>query len=246
MTRLPLDSDKVKPDIPSCCPRRTALFYAVGNGFEDTTSLLLGFARVDPESRDLDGKTPFACAVERGRLGIAKLLLETGQVDLNSRSARADQTPLHHAIVCNPDHPNEVIQMLVELEGVDMNAASAGRTPIMYAIERNLVASVKKLMDSGRADPNAADDQGLTALHLAASLCRRDIVQLLLGYDSVDCNAISKEGFTPLGTAAYHGRKATVEIPRALRQGRGRESPVRKYGRDAALVGSCQGPRKCL
>lgn len=105
--------------------------------------------------------------------------------------------------------------MLVQLHGVDVNAKTEGHTPIMLAIVRHLVASVKLLLASGRVDPNLRIYHGMTVLHFAVSLGRTDIVKVLLDYDSDSWKVISGQGFSLLGTAAYHGR---VDIVRMLLQ----------------------------
>lgn len=219
VARALLDSGQVDPDFTHGRTKRTPLSYAAERGHRAITEMLLRTGGVDPDSKDIERKTPFTWAVERGWPDTARLLLETGRVDVNARSFPGDWTPLNGAIARNPGKPSEeVIQMLVGLEEVDLNAISAGNTPLAHVIMRNMVAQVKTLMDSGRVDPNAVSASGMTALHTAASLGRVEVIELLLGYDNVDCNARSGDGFTPLGTAAYRGHGAVVEL--LLRSGR--------------------------
>ena len=73
--------------------------------------------------------------------------------------------------------------------GVDVNVVDfSGMTLLMYATlyatlcsdkpRRNTVAGIAQLLHHG-ADPNLADDRGLTAFFLALKLHQRDIAELL-------------------------------------------------------------------
>lgn len=64
----------------------------------------------------------------------------------------------------------EVCRYLVEGLRVDVNAADdEGRTPLVFAVIGENAAIVKYLLDHG-ADPDKADDDGLTPLHSAAGI----------------------------------------------------------------------------
>src|SRR6185369_8795136 len=60
------------------------------------------------------------------------------------------------------------------------------------------------------ADVNARDEQGRTALHLAAMDGHEEMVRELIGKQSADVNARDSNGATPLHLAASHGHKQVV------------------------------------
>ncbi len=70
--------------------------------------------------------------------------------------------------------------------------------------------SVELLLELGAA-PDQADQYAFTALHEAASVGYRDIVDILIGAKA-DMNARDVNGFTPLGYAMRLGNADTVEL----------------------------------
>ncbi len=68
---------------------------------ERVVPLLLADVRVDPDSRDLQGRSPLSYAAEHGRTVQAQQLLATGKVDMSSED-KEGRTPLWYAT--NSDH----------------------------------------------------------------------------------------------------------------------------------------------
>ena len=79
--------------------------YAAYFGLKDILRLLLVKPKVDPDTKDSDGRTPLSWAAENGHEAAVKLLLETGKVDVDSKD-QYNFTPLsvaaengHEAVV---------------------------------------------------------------------------------------------------------------------------------------------------
>jgi ankyrin repeat protein len=52
------------------------------------------------------------------------------------------------------------------------------------------------------ADPNSADKNGVTPLHMAARNAESmDLIELLLNSEALDVNCVDKQGLTPLAYA---------------------------------------------
>jgi ankyrin repeat protein len=78
--------------------KQTTLWRAAWGGHTAAAGLLLGSHNIDVDSKDgLFGQTPLSMAVEHGRVGIVKLLLETNSVDLFSEDLFG-RTPLDLAV----------------------------------------------------------------------------------------------------------------------------------------------------
>ena len=94
----------------------------------------LSAAGVDPDKKDDCGRTPLAVACFRDREDIVKLLLESGKVDLESRSNHGE-TPLFFAEAAIGGCSEAVVRLLLEA-GANPDARNAyGRTRLEMTIE---------------------------------------------------------------------------------------------------------------
>jgi ankyrin repeat protein len=84
--------------------------------------------------------------------------------------------------------------------------------PLIEAVQRGDVGAVRTLLRQG-ADPNAAQGDGLTALHIAAETGQLEITRLLLDAKAAVDARSRLGGYTPLHLAARSGQTA---VTRAL------------------------------
>lgn len=138
------------------------------------------------EAKARDGATPLIAAVRAGSLEACKALIALG--------ARPDyRTRTNSTLLMVADQ--RTIPYLLEL-GADVAAVNDdGWTALLFAAQRNL-ASVALLVEAG-ADPNARSYRGVTALMVAASWAKVEIVEYLLE-KGVDARARDVDGWTPL------------------------------------------------
>ena len=96
---------------------------------------------------------------------------------------------------------------------VDAADATTGRTLLMTAVDNCDIDLMRRLVLEFRADVNAADCFGATALHRACASGRRiGLVEQLLAFETIKINALDGEGQTPLHRAAIRGREAVVKL----------------------------------
>jgi hypothetical protein len=108
----------------------------------------------------------------------------------------------------------EATELLIKL-GADPNVRSVeGATPIMNAVQSQLIGHMDLLIAAG-ADVNALDDRGFTALHRAAEIGHTGIVEYLLE-KGADAN-VEAEGHTPLSLAELRAEPAIVEMLKSRR-----------------------------
>jgi ankyrin repeat protein len=117
-------------------------------------------------------------AAEKGHEAVVKLLLAKDDVDPDSKDRLFGQKPLSWA--AGNGH-EAVVKLLLEKDGVDpdSNGGWLDRTPLSWAAENGHEAVVKLLLNN-KADVDAEDNYGLTALQLAAFNLHNEVEWLLI------------------------------------------------------------------
>ena len=73
-------------------------------------------------------------------------------------------------------------------------------------------AVVKLLLDTGKVDAGAKDENGRTALHMAAKHGHEAIIKLLLDTGKVDANIQDQYGYTALYMAEQYRHEAVIKL----------------------------------
>ncbi|KAH7113929.1 ankyrin repeat-containing domain protein [Dactylonectria estremocensis] len=136
---------------------RTPLFKATQAGSFDVVKHLLLLGKAVPDSSDSeDNTTPLSWAAEDGHLAMAKLLIDTGNVKINSKDVN-NRTPLF--LAASNGHGG-IVKLLLETEAVDVNVRdSDGQTPLFAAALGGSRSIVKMLLDTGKADINTKEER---------------------------------------------------------------------------------------
>ena len=107
--------------------------------------------------------------------------------------------------------PNRYASCLHLLFADNVNLAdNNGVTPLMFAAKTGRLTTVQALLNIPGIDINARKTDGATALHVAASHGKDEVVKALINKDA-DVNITKNYGWTPLMCAAKHGHLRTVQ-----------------------------------
>lgn len=203
---------------PVCRGRFTLkeLAKAVENRDVDLTENLLE-KKVNVSGKLSNGRTLLHMAVipeTPTNFHIVKLLLEKG-ADVNAIGGDFDSTPLHLAIISDPNDkcPDpEIVKLLLEY-GADANIKNKlGFRPLQVACAHQCLEVIKLLLEYG-ADINMCTQDGSTLLHLATFFGNPNMAELLLN-NGVDVSSKDKKGHTALDIAMEKGYTDIAELIR--------------------------------
>ncbi len=199
--------------------QRSALSWAAGKGFDVVVKLLINDGsigrrvfklllgrRAKIDSVDRYGRTPLSYAVWSGKVAVVDMLIKAGaRADLKDEIGG---TPLSYA-VCNGY--KEVIEVLVKGD-TQVNLEDISKELLFSAAKKGHEDVVRLLLDTGKTDLDARDNDDQTPLLWAARKGHKAIVKLLLATEKVDVNTKDKDSWTPLSWATEGGRKDMVEL----------------------------------
>lgn len=165
----------------------------------------------NPSAEDAQGKPALQLAEEGGYTEVAAVLREALVPVPCGRVADGEQPEEPQEPATPPEIGAERAPACVPppLPASAIGDGTGG-TELMRAVRRLDAKHVKDLL-AGGADPNEADDSGLTPLRLAVDAGRKDIAGVLLrsgGYSPV----MADDGLTPLQAAACMGDPALVSL----------------------------------
>ncbi|KAJ6095378.1 hypothetical protein N7486_006124 [Penicillium sp. IBT 16267x] len=193
----PDSEDGLDPQDTSDCP----LYYAAWLGLSEAVDLL---ERINEQGNM--GRTALVAACGRGRLEIAKTLLDNGADQ--AITDNDGKTPL--AISCLNGH-YEVAKLLL-MNGKDVETPNTRLvTPLYCAALKGHLRIAELLLDHG-AGINTQHISELTPLHTAVEEGHIELVKLLLS-KGADINIPNDTGRVPFYSAARNG---SIEIVRLL------------------------------
>uniref|UniRef100_A0ABD2WCP8 Uncharacterized protein n=1 Tax=Trichogramma kaykai TaxID=54128 RepID=A0ABD2WCP8_9HYME len=185
------------------------LFFEINDDIDQT---------IQVDARDKFGNTPLYVALYHSNNKVAEILLKRGA---DSNLANADGwTPLH--VMSERNRSIGLTKILFKLSKaknwpVQVNAREkSGNTPLHSALSYNNHKVATLLLKNG-ADPNLANEDGETPLHIICMRsCDDDLLEIFFKIcndikQTVQVNAQDKLGRTSLHYALYYGHKKMTE-----------------------------------
>ncbi|MGL5029329.1 MAG: ankyrin repeat domain-containing protein [Wolbachia pipientis] len=183
------------------------IHIAIENNNKNIIEFLLS-KEVGVNDTDKQGYTPLHYAAWRGRLEVAKFLIEKG-ADINAAdTSTTGKKPIHVAAENNSE---SVIEFLLE-KGVSVDEADKnGWTPLHYAARFGQPEVAKFLIEKG-ADINVADASiaGKRPIHVATEENNKDIIEFFLS-KGASVNDTDKDGRALLYWASWSGHLDLVK-----------------------------------
>ena len=189
---------------------RKGFFAAVTEGSINRVKAYIDAGVEVSYKREWDGYTALIEASRGGYTDIVKTLLGAG-ADVNAKTM-GDLTAL---ILASRHGYTEIVQALID-KGADVNAQNEifGITALMSAAGGGHIKIVEALIEAG-ADLNVQGKMwGATALISAAGGGHMETVKALIEAGA-DLKVKSKNGYTALGVATYHGHTQIVNLLKA-------------------------------
>ena len=185
----------------------TPLDYAVLNNYMELAEWLLEHgANVNARNRREETALHWAVISDRSPdQKMIRFLLKKG-ADINA-TREYQETPLHSAAYLGL---GSVAKTLIE-RGANVNARSGrGETPLHLASCPTGYPEIVELLLAAKADIEAKQNNGATALHQAVLAGAEPVVVVLLA-KGADPNSKNQAGWTPLHYAAAGGRSVIAE-----------------------------------
>lgn len=186
--------------------KRTPLHLAASEGQENIVQFFINEG-AELNNRDRWGGTPLDDAYRHGHLEVARLIEANGGI----QKQRRKQPEFSYS-------GGDSVFPYVESEKV---------VELIWAASQNDLATILRLVAHG-IDPNAADYDRRTPMHLAAAQGHEDVVQYFI-QQGVDLNPRDRWGGTPLDDAYRHGHH---HVARLLEQHGGHRSSMGSEEKD--------------
>lgn len=180
---------------------------AVLKGQVETVSKLISQNKQLVNEKDSKGNTPLLVAAGVGHLNICKMLVEAGADPLAANVYGSNA--LHLAASYGK---NKVVQWLAINKTLINSKGQFGRTALAWAAARGFRKRCAILLKAG-ADPLELDQDGVNAMHIAASFKCIKVIRLLASNKTL-INLKCKDGKTPLIYAL--GGKGSAEACEVL------------------------------
>jgi ankyrin repeat protein len=197
----------------------TPLHKAAGYAKEiETINLILETQKVDIDHINKEGETALYYAIRAENVQMVRCLLEKG-ADPTSRN-NVGCTPFHLAVALLTDTDILGLMLANEIK-IDIDEKNKlGLNALHMATFASNVTAVRFLLSNG-ANPNVADENGLTPLHVAAHQAKdMYLIEALLNHKDTNVNYLDNKGHNALQYAMRNKHGLREEIANLLREKR--------------------------
>ncbi len=153
-----------------------ALFIALRDDAPEVSTFLIGQEKVQVEARTGQDESPLMMAALKGRLEIARRLIER-KAEVN----KPGWAPLHYAATNADAAALPMVRLLLEHHAYIDAESPNGTTPLMMASHYGHPTVVKLLLEEG-ADPLLKNQQGLSAIDFANRAQRADSAEIIASF----------------------------------------------------------------
>ena len=185
--------------------KRNALHIASQYGSVEAMEMLLSYD-LRPDSRDVEGNTPLACAAASGQIEAVNCLLKHGADPF--LKGKHGRSLLHFA--AQSDNVIIIETMLSKGLDIDSRGETQGETPLMLSIASGKLEAAKYLLEKGADESLKSTPGKISLLSIASGAGSIAAIEMLLSHG---CNIDSRDGGgdTALMRAATLGNTEVVE-----------------------------------
>lgn len=190
---------------------RTALHHAANNGHKEMVQFLLEKG-ANINSFDKQDRRAIHWSAYKGHTNVTQILMNFG-AEISCKDKK-QFTPLHCAALLTNNATG--LKLLLEM-GADIEAITLdGSTAMHLACLNRCVSNIEELINH-KANLNAQNNKGLTALHYCSMILHGEVGLDLLLNERADIEMQAKDGKTALHFAALHGQYSQCDL--LLREG---------------------------
>ena len=185
----------------------TCLMYAVDTDCSKEVLQAITDHGADVNATSKETSTALMIACEKSYTDAINVLLEAG-ADPNIALDDSSVTCFMCAVL--KDCSKDVLQAMID-HGADVNATSTAGTALMIACTKRYTDAIYLLLKAG-ANPNIADDSGVTCLMRAVGEdCSNEVLQAIIDHGA-EVNSTSKENGTALMIACTRRYKYAINL----------------------------------